>query len=78
MGTGEIATQIAALNKADLAFRLAEWHCQEAETPSEQRRYAKASLHAAMQRAFIFAWLEKRQVTLKKLNGEYVQKEYSL
>ncbi len=78
MGTGEIATQIAALNKADIAFRLAEWHCQEAQTASEQRSYARASLRAAMQRAFIFAWLEKRQVILNKLNGEYVQREYKL
>ena len=77
MGTGEIATQIAALNKADLAFRLAEWQCQEADTDSEQRRYAKASLRAAMQRAFIFAWLEKHQITLKKMNGEYVPRDYN-
>jgi hypothetical protein len=78
MGTSEIATQIAALNRADLAFRLAEWHCQEAQTDSEQRRYAKASLRAAMQRALLFTWLEKNQIILKKLNGEYVQKKYKL
>lgn len=78
MGTNEIATQIAELNKADLAFRLAEWHCQEAQTDSEQRRYAKASLRAAMQRALLFAWLEKRQILLKKLHGEYVQRKYQL
>jgi hypothetical protein len=63
---------IVALNKADLTFRLAEWHCKHAETDSEQRRYAQASLHAAMQRAFIFAWIEKQQVKLKKRNGEYI------
>ena len=78
MGTGEIATQIAALNKADIAFRLAEWHCQEAQTDNEQRQYAQASLRAAMQRAFILAWLEKRQIILNKMNGEYVQREYKL
>ena len=76
MGTSEIATQIAELNKADLAFRLAEWHCQEAQTDSEQRRYANASLRAAMQRALLFAWLEKHQILLKKLHGEYVQRKY--
>jgi hypothetical protein len=76
MGAGEIARQIAALNKADIAFRLAEWQCQEAETASEQRRYAKASLRAALQRAFVFALLEKHQVVVNKFNGEYVQKEY--
>jgi hypothetical protein len=73
MGTGEIAAYIAALNKADLAFRLAEWHSQEAQTESEQRQYARASLFAATQRAFILAWLEKQQITLTKHNGEYVQ-----
>ena len=78
MGTSEIATQIAALNRADLAFRLAEWHCQEAQTDSEQRRYAKASLCAAMQRALLFAWLEKHQILLNKLHGEYVQGKYKL
>ncbi len=78
MGTSEIATQIAALNKADLAFRLAEWHCQEAQTDSEQRRYATASLRAAMQRALLFSWLEKNQIILRKLNGEYVQRKYKL
>jgi hypothetical protein len=78
MGTSEIATQIAALNKADIAFRLAEWHCQEAQTDSEQRNYARASLRAAMQRAFILTWLEKRQIILNKANGEYVQREYTL
>ncbi|MBA2391648.1 MAG: hypothetical protein H0V70_02745 [Ktedonobacteraceae bacterium] len=78
MGTSEIATQIAALNKADLAFRLAEWHCQEAQTDSEQRRYAKASLRAAMQRALLFSWLENNQIILRKLNGEYVQRKYKL
>ena len=78
MGTSEIATQIAELNKADLAFRLAEWHCQEAQTDSEQRRYAKASLRAAMQRALLFSWLEKHKIILKKLNGEYVQRKYKL
>jgi hypothetical protein len=78
MGTSEIATQIAELNRVDLAFRLAEWHCQEAQTDIEQRRYAKASLRAAMQRALIFAWLENHQIILKKLHGEYVQREYKL
>jgi hypothetical protein len=78
MGTSEIATRIAALNKADLAFRLAEWHCQEAQTDSEQRRYARASLRAAMQRALLFSWLEKHQILLKKLHGEYVQRKYKL
>ena len=78
MGTSEIATQIAALNKADLAFRLAEWHCQEAQTDSEQRRYARVSLHAAMQRALLFTWLEKHQILLKKFHGEYVQRKYQL
>ena len=77
MGTGEIASQIAALNKADLAFRLAEWHCQEAQTDSEQRRYARASLSAALQRAFIFAWLEKHHIVLNRQHGEYVQREYT-
>lgn len=78
MGASEIARQIAALNKADLTFRLAEWHCQEAETDSEQRRYAMASLRAAMQRAFIFTLLEKHQISVNRLHGEYIQKEYQL
>jgi Putative zinc-finger len=68
----DIDTQIAALNKADIAFRLAEWHCREAQTENEQRRYARASLYAAMQRAFIFTWLERHQIVLKKLKGIYI------
>jgi hypothetical protein len=44
MDRREIATQIARLNKADLAFRLAEWQFQEVQTDAERRQYAQASL----------------------------------
>jgi Putative zinc-finger len=72
-----VTKQIMELNKADLAFRLAEWHCQEAQTDTEQRKYANASLRAATQRAFILTWFEKRQIRLEKINGEYVQREFA-
>lgn len=73
MDRDEIIAQIAILNKADLAFRLAEWHIQQAQTDSERRQYARASLVAATQRSLLFAWLEQRRVILARQYGEFVQ-----
>ena len=69
----EVATQIAALNKADLLFRLAEWHCQQASTEIELRHYTQTSLLAASMRAQIFTWLEDYQIPVTRQYGEYVQ-----
>ncbi len=69
----EVATQIAALNKADLLFRLAEWHYRYAPTEMEKRHHIQASLLAASTRAQILTWLEDHQIRVMRQYGEYVQ-----
>ena len=69
----EVATQIAALNKADLWFRLAEWYCRQASTEVELRHYTQTSLLAASMRAQIFIWLEEHQIPVIRQYGEYMQ-----
>lgn len=69
----EVAAQIAALNKADLLFRLAEWHCQQVSTEVELRHYTQTSLLAASMRAQIFTWLEEHSIPVIRQYGEYVQ-----
>ncbi len=69
----EVAAQIAALNKADLLFRLAEWHYIHAPTEQEQRHYTQTSLFAASTRARLLNWLEDHHVPVIRQYGEYVQ-----
>jgi hypothetical protein len=69
----EVAEQIAALNKADLLFRLAEWHYLHAPTEQEQRHYTQTSLFAATMRAQKLNWLEEHQIPVVRQYGEYVQ-----
>jgi len=69
----EVAEQIAALNKADLLFRLAEWHYLHAPTEQEQRHYTQTSLFAATMRAQKLNWLEEHQIPVIRQYGEYVQ-----
>jgi hypothetical protein len=69
----EVEAQIAALNKADLLFRLAEWHYMHASTEQEQRHYTQTSLFAASTRARLLNWLEDHQIPLIRQYGEYVQ-----
>ncbi|MBV9257555.1 MAG: hypothetical protein JO215_06010 [Ktedonobacteraceae bacterium] len=69
----EVTAQIAALNKADLMFRLAEWHYRHAPTGVEKRHYIQTSLLAASTRAQILTWLEEHQIVVTRQYGEYVQ-----
>jgi hypothetical protein len=69
----EVAAQIAALNKADLLFRLAEWHYRCASTEVEKRHHIQTSLFAASTRAQILTWLEDQQIIVTRQYGEYVQ-----
>ncbi len=69
----EVAAQIAALNKADLLFRLAEWHYRHAPTEVEKRHHIQTSLLAASTRAQILTWLEDHQITVTRQYGEYMQ-----
>jgi hypothetical protein len=68
-----IQEEIAALNKADIAFRLAEWKIVNAATEVRQTIYCLESLKAAIRRHKLFSLLQEQHVLLARYDGEYVQ-----